>query len=55
MSAQPTIMEQWAKYTQNIGASFSVYTRGLDLLLERDGYWLSRGFAATLAAVENAK
>jgi hypothetical protein len=51
--AQPSIMVQWAKYTQERGVSFAVYSKGLGLLLETDGYWLARGFAATLAAVEN--
>jgi hypothetical protein len=52
--ADPVVMEQWAKYTHELGTRFAVYARGLDMLLNADGIWLSRGFAATLAAAEGS-
>ena len=51
----PSVMEGWARYCVQRGVRFNVYVAGYELLSCRDenGYWLQRGFAATLAAVES--
>ena len=54
VSRPVNILDGFAYYCNEQGASFETYHKGLELLMDRDGYWLSRGYAAVLAALDTA-
>ncbi len=45
------MIEAWAKFCAQMGADFSTFDEGLDLL--REDFWIDRGFSAVLSALES--